>query len=563
MSAFLDALNALAAPPQGRHWLFVPDDQLTDACGPLSRGNPRETGIVLLESRWKARLRPYHRQRLALQWANQRHFALEQAERGVAVRYIWADVPYRQVLGDVALELGPLTMMEAAERELRADLAPLVSSGAIRVVRHEGWLTSTAQFQAACPSPPYKMDSFYRYVRQQTGWLMQEGQPLGGRLSFDVDNRLPWKGNPPAPLPPRFPGDAIKAEVLALVERDFPDHPGQLDPSALPATRADAEALWQFARQECLPHFGPYEDAMSVHSAGLFHTRISALLNMHRLLPVRVVQDVAEDEHLPLQSREGFVRQILGWREFVRHVHARSDGFRELADVQAEPGDAGWGRWRARRWAAVALPEGLDGGAAPTPPGQTHPLPAAFWGTPSGLACLDRVVQEVWESAYGHHITRLMVLANLATLLDLAPREVADWFWVAYADAWDWVVEPNVLGMGLFALGPHMTTKPYVAGAPYLARMSDYCGSCAFDPKRDCPLTRLYWAYLDRHQARLTASARLGPVLGTVRRRTPDEVQRDQAVFEALRAALDAGEAFRPAARHGQLPLLAPDHAGR
>ncbi|NIT96742.1 MAG: deoxyribodipyrimidine photolyase, partial [Actinobacteria bacterium] len=194
---------------------------------------------------------------------------------------------------------------------------------------------------------------------------------------------------------------------------------------------------------------------MSTRSTGLFHTRISSLLNLHRLHPGRVVREVAELD-VPLASREGFIRQVLGWREFVRHVHVATDGLRRIPDQAVEsraaPGDAGYERWAGQPWAGSA-PGGIDGGAAPSLLGADGPLPPAFWGTPSGLHCLDSVVSDVWREGWSHHITRLMVLSNLATLLDVEPRELADWFWVAYTDAYDWVVEPNVLGMGTFAAG--------------------------------------------------------------------------------------------------------------
>ena len=226
------------------------------------------------------------------------------------------------------------------------------------------------------------------------------------------------RGTPPAPTPPGFEPDAITREVVAFVEGTFGDHPGRIDVSQLPATRTDAETLWHWARRECMHSFGPYEDAMSRKSRGLFHTRISALVNILRLTPRRVVDDVL-DLDIELRSKEGFVRQVLGWREFVRHVHEATDGFRTV------------------------------GGPAPSWLDAHEPLPPTFWGAaPSGLACLDAVVDDVWAEAYSHHITRLMVLSNLGTLLGVEPRELTDWFWVAYQDAYDWVVEPNVLAMG-------------------------------------------------------------------------------------------------------------------
>lgn len=505
--------------------MFVPYDQL-GLMGPLAREAPSELGIVLVESRWKAARRPYHRQKLALILANLRHFALEQAGRGVAVRHVVTDGPYAAALAPLAAEFGELHMMEAAERELRTDVAELVTAGAIRVLPHEGWLTTPEDFTVACPAAPWRMDAFYRRVRRRTGVLMDDGRPIGGRWSFDADNRRRWRGQPPPPSPPVFTPDDVTAEVADLVARRFASHPGRLDPTALPATAADAERQWQWALHECLPSFGPYEDAMSVHSRGLFHTRVSALLNLHRLLPARLIADVAASD-APLASREGFVRQVLGWREFVRHVHRATDGFRHLPDGTQPPRDE----------TGAAMPSHLDA---------HHPLPPAFWDTPSGLACLDHVVASVWSDGYGHHITRLMVLSNIATLLDLSPRALTDWFWEAYTDAYDWVVEPNVLGMGTFAAGDVMTTKPYVAGAAYLRRMSDYCDECAFDPAKSCPLTRLYWAFLARHATTLAANPRLQLPLAAVARRPPRERTADAEMFALVRERLTRGERLTP-----------------
>jgi deoxyribodipyrimidine photolyase-related protein len=503
--SFAERLRAESPAPAGRRWIYVPYDQLTDRIGPLSRIPPGEAGIVLVEAPAKAARRPYHRQKLALILANQRHFALEQAARGVAVRYLVSPGSYAEALRD----LGPLLAMRPAERELRLDLETLDN---LELAPHEGWLTTTEQFRAACGDPPWRMDAFYRRVRRDTGVLMTKGKPEGGRFSFDTENRDTWPGTPPAPAPPRFPRDPIKEEVGALVEREYADHPGRVDLDALPATAADARALWDWALENCLALFGPYEDAMSNRSRSLFHTRVSALLHLHRLLPADVVRDVAALD-APLPSREGFIRQVIGWREFVRHVHEATDGFR-------------------------TVPSNFFSA--------THPLPDAYWGKKSGLACLDTVVNEVWEDGYSHHITRLMVLSNIATLLDVSPRELTDWFWVAYTDAFDWVVEPNVLGMGTFATGDLMTTKPYVSGARYINRMSDYCAGCAFDPKRDCPITSLYWAFLARHEERLADNPRLRMILATLRKRPAARRAEDLAVFTRVRETLAGGKVLQP-----------------
>ena len=517
MNAFAARLRA--AQPEhrrARRWLFVPYDQLHDGIGPLAHEPAGELGIVLVESRAKAARRPYHKQKLALLLTNLRHFALEQAARGVAVRHVATGDGYAEALAPLVRELGPLRVQRPAERELRHELQPLFANGGLVEVPHEGWLSSADDF-ASLGAPPWRMDAFYRRVRRRTGILMQAGKPQGGKWSFDADNRKPWRGDPAPPEPPTFAADDVTREVCELVESTFAEHPGTLWREHLPASRDDAERLWSWALRECLPWFGPFEDAMSTRSSGLFHTRLSPLLNLHRLLPRRVVDDALAAD-LPLASQEGFVRQILGWREFVRHVHEATDGFRafggEAIDTNVLAGD-------------------LD-------------LPAAYWGTPSGLACLDRVVADVWREGYSHHITRLMVLGNLATLLGVEPRQLSDWFRVAYADAYDWVVEPNVLAMASYGVGGLMTTKPYTAGAAYLDRMSDYCRDCAFDPKTTCPITRLYWQFLARNAERLAGNQRIAMPLRSAAKRPAAQRERDAATFAWVRATLQRGAMLAP-----------------
>jgi deoxyribodipyrimidine photolyase-related protein len=372
------------------------------------------------------------------------------------------------------------------------------------------------------------MDAFYRLVRRESGWLMDDdGKPLGGKFSFDAENREAWKGDPPAATPPEFSSDAVTEEVAELVTERFAKHPGELHLASLPASRRQASALWSWAKRECLPRFGPYEDAMSTRSRTLFHTRVSALVHLHRLLPRKLVEEACALD-IELRSKEGFVRQLLGWREFMRHVHEQTRGFRCMPDGFTDP----------RR---VQETES-EGGTSPSHLGAHEPLPPAYWGKPSGMACLDEVVRSVWDEAYSHHITRLMVLANIGTLLDVSPRELTDWFWVAYTDAYDWVVEPNVLAMGTFGVGPLLTTKPYISGAAYIDRMSDYCKGCAFDPKKSCPITPLYWAFLHRHRDQLEENPRLRMPYATLRKRSETKRGRDVRVFNYVREKLGAGE---------------------
>ena len=546
--------------PDERTWVFVPYDQLTDRVGPLAERPADELGIVMVETSWKGNRRPYHRQKLAFVLANQRHFALEQADRGVAVTYLTGDRRYADMLRDFADDHGPLVTMRPAERELRADLAELVDDDLLNCRAHEGWLTEPEDFRASQDGTPWRMDSFYQRIRQQTGILMEDGSPVGGKYSFDADNREFWSGDPPAPAPPTFDVDPVTAEVGELIRDEYDHHPGQLDLPRLPTTADDAERSWQWALAECMEHFGPFEDAMSRSSRTLFHTRISPLVNLHRLLPERVLEDVV-DLDIPLNSKEGFVRQLIGWREFMHHVHSETDGFRRLPDdyealdhppAAYDPGTGGWEKWQDESWPtpdeADSAPETLDGGALPNHLDADGDVPPAFWGEPSGLNCLDTVVESVLDEGWSHHITRLMILSNIATMLGVEPRALTDWFWVAYIDAFDWVVEPNVLGMGTFGLGDLFVTKPYVSGSNYIDKMSDYCADCQFDPGEDCPLKPAYWAFLDEQEDALDDNPRMGLMLGMMRKRDDSTRESAQATLQRVRDLIDDGERVTPTA---------------
>jgi deoxyribodipyrimidine photolyase-related protein len=527
-------------------WILVFPDQLSLELGALRTDTQAKAGVLFVESgEWLSR-RPYHRQRLGLLLLSQRAFALEVAESGRAVEVLRGDLPMVDLVRGW-LDHGRVARLDAtepAEREMRAEFAPLRDGGRLHLVPHDGFLTTQADLDSGETREGFRMDRFYQAVRKRTGILMERGKPIGGKYSFDAENRKPWHGEPAAPEPLRFASDALRNEVQAEIEQRFADHPGELDLGTIAATRAEVDALWKWARERCLPQFGPFEDAMSRASSGVFHTRISPAMNLHRLLPRTVVADALAAD-LPLASQEGFVRQVLGWREFVYQVHRRTDGFRSgLAPSEqplAAPGDAGFARWAGRAWRPKAPPPaGVDGGARPNALSADLPLPTAWWGAPSGLACLDHVVADVWREGWSHHITRLMVLSNIATLADISPRELCDWFWVGYIDAWDWVVEPNVLAMGTYA-NTSMTTKPYVSGSAYLAKMSDYCGACRHDPKKDCPIGPMYWAFLARKNSVLCDNPRLKLPLASARGRSDAQRTSDARAFVATRDLLIRG----------------------
>jgi deoxyribodipyrimidine photolyase-related protein len=251
----------------------------------------------------------------------------------------------------------------------------------------------------------------------------------------------------------------------------------------------------------------------------LFHSRLSGLINLGRILPAQMIADVERactEGRIPLASAEGFIRQILGWREFMRHLHQQTDGYRLLADTVAQE--------------EGSMPQQDPyAGATPSALSASLPLPAAYWGVKSGLHCLDTVVAQVIEEGWSHHITRLMVLSNLATLCGFSPRQLTNWFWFAYVDAYDWVVETNVLGMSTYADGGLTATKPYVSGAAYINKMSNFCDHCQYDPKRStgegsCPFTALYWTFLERNEAVLGNNFRLQMPYTTLRRKSPIEL---------------------------------------
>ena len=523
-----------AGPYNVDSWVFVAYDQLNLSLFKTIEQTIGTVGFVFIESATKGRSRPYHKQKLALLLSNQRHFALEAQEAGYPIDYLLTEGSYAETLTVLAQEVGPIHCVEFAEYSTRMELLPLIESGDLVNHPHKGWLTARSWFtETVGTHPPFRMDRFYRRVRKETGWLMVDAQPVGDKYSFDEENRKPWRGDPVAPVPPAFAPDGIDLEVKTMVDNLYSDHPGFIDFTQIPTSEADIAASMEFART-CLSHFGTYEDAMSTESRGLFHTRLASLLNLHRVMPHQAVE-MALESKAELNNVEGFVRQLI-WREYVHHIHAVTDGFRTL-EVN---------RSLARRDAQWYDAAPLDSEPHPNHLEQTFPLPKAYWGQESGLACLDESVASVMEEGWTHHIPRLMVLSNIAHLLDVQPRELTDWFHAAFIDAYDWVVEPNVFGMGTFALGSAMMTKPYVAGSAYINRMSNHCKSCEFHPKKTCPIGRLYWAYLERHSHAFAGNHRLSMALRNVAKRSEEMKRIDHQTFLKVQDALANGRTLRP-----------------
>jgi deoxyribodipyrimidine photolyase-related protein len=328
-----------------------------------------------------------------------------------------------------------------------------------------------------------RMEFFYREMRRRTGWLMESDGPVGGQWNFDSENRKKLPAREVVPPRSEFVPDAVTREVIALVAAHFAGHVGELDRFRWAVTREEAlQALRNFLR-ESLPRFGDYQDAMRAGSPWLFHSVISPYLNIG-LLGAREVCEAAIAEwragRAPLNAVEGFLRQILGWREYVRGLYwARMPGYATGNFLEAR-----------------------------------RPLPGFYWTADTSMRCLHETVADTLRHAYAHHIQRLMVTGNFALLAGIRPEEVEAWYLLVYADAFEWVELPNVHGMVLHADGGLLGSKPYAASGAYIDRMSDYCKGCAYDVKQKsgasaCPFNYLYWDFLMRNESKLGSNARL------------------------------------------------------
>ena len=379
-----------------------------------------------------------------------------------------------------------------------------------------------------------RLEYWYRELRQRTGILMEgtkRDEPAGGQWNFDADNREAFgkDGPPPIPAPARFEPDALTQEVLDLVQRRFADHPGSLESFAWPVTRAQAlQALDRFITER-LPHFGRWQDAMWTGEVWLFHSHLAAAMNL-KLLTSREVVQAAEDAYrqgrADLASVEGFVRQILGWREYVRGIY----------------------------W--LHMPQYLERNALQA----TRPLPSFFWDAKTDMACLRDALELTLAHGYAHHIQRLMVTGLYALLLGVDPKAVHGWYLSVYVDAVEWVELPNTLGMSQFADGGLMASKPYAASGKYLQRMGNHCKGCCYDPAqatgdKACPYTTLYWDFLLRHETALAKNPRMVMQVKNLKRL--DEARR-QAITEQAAAHVEQVLQGDPGAAAASTAVIRP-----
>ncbi|MCA0375725.1 MAG: cryptochrome/photolyase family protein [Gemmatimonadetes bacterium] len=467
--------------------------------------------VVLLESVAKGASLPWHRQKLVLLLSAMRHFAASLERAGY--RVVFRNAPsYAEGLAALARELGASKVVatEGREQDMVEELARaealLRAQGVPLVLRPDrGFACTREQFaQWAAGRREYRMEWFYRTMRKQHGILMEaDGTPSGGAWNFDVANRKPWpKGRP---LPPvwRVEPDAITREQMARIAR-WKGRWGTVDRFALPVTRRDAKAWLERFIAERLPEFGPYEDALMHGAPDLLHSTLSSILNVGLLHPLEVVRRAERawrDGLAPIESVEGFVRQILGWREYIRGMYWQlMPGLRTANALGAPLGLPHW------FWAP-------DGEAYETLDASGAVVSAAA-GAPCAMRCLHDTLVQVRDHGRVHHIARLMVQCNIATLLGVQPAALSRWYWSAFTDAYEWVELPNVVGMATWGDGGTIASKPYVASGAYIDRMSNYCTSCTYDVKRRsgpgaCPVNVLYWDFLARHRDRFANHPRM------------------------------------------------------
>jgi len=448
----------------------------------------------------------HHKAKIALILSAMRHFAAWLREEGWHVDYIMLEDAKNT--GSFSGEI-----FRAAQRH-GASAVRITEPGEWRVMKSlEGlkgpldvpldilpddrFLCSLPEFYTWAQSrSTLRMENFYRQMRRKTGLLMEGDEPAGGQWNYDEENRAaPDKGMNPPPAP-KFTPDAITRKVMEMVERRFGDHFGSLDHFGWPVTARQAqEALCAFI-EDRLPSFGKYQDAMVHGSDDLFHSLLSTSINLGILDPLeccRRAQQAWLDGKVPLNAAEGFIRQIIGWREYIRGMY----------------------------W--LEMPELADANAL----GATRALPDFYWTGETDMRCVADCVRSTRENAHAHHIQRLMVLGNFALIAGVRPQEVEDWFLAVYADAYEWVELPNVAAMALWADKGRLATKPYAASGNYINKMSDYCGECTYAVSRKtgegaCPFNPLYWDFLVRNRKLLESNHRISRAYATWDRMKPE-----------------------------------------
>jgi deoxyribodipyrimidine photolyase-related protein len=519
-----------------RHLVIVLGDQLDQDSTALADFDPKQDAVWMAEVAYESTKVWTSKPRIAIFLSAMRHFREKLTERGWRVFYrelgpkkaLWqglkTDGPEEKLGSQLLASLSQLTvekviMVRAGEWSVQEEITQAVAQAdwPLEVRPDQHFLCSPEDFAAhAAGRKQLRLEFFYREMRQRTDVLMEGETPVGGAWNFDEENRESFGKNGPGQViaPRAYAPDSITQEVIAMINQRFADHPGSLEKFDWPVTSEEAEtALEDFIRQR-LPDFGRYQDAMWTHEPWLYHSRLSAAMNVKLLHPRRVI-DAAEQAYrkkqAPLAAVEGFIRQILGWREYVRGVYwLHMPGYVERNQMKA-----------------------------------THDLPSFYWTGKTEMRCLGDALGQTLQLGYAHHIQRLMVTGLYALLYGVHPRQVHEWYLAVYVDAVEWVELPNTLGMSQYADGGVMASKPYIASGKYIQRMSNYCQGCRYDPsqrtgEKACPFTTLYWSYLITHEETLKKNPRMGMQVRNVTRLTPAEKKEIQTRAQQLRKTQSA-----------------------
>lgn len=502
---------------------LVLGDQLSHSLTSLQQLNKEHDLVLMAEVQEEASYVKHHKKKLALIFSAMRHFAYELSGEGFQVCYRKYDDAKNKgsLFHEVEHLLGKhncseVLVTEPGEYRLLAEMQTWQEKLGTEVT-----LLADNRFMADKPffadwakgKKQLRMEFFYREMRKKHDVLMEGKQPVGGKWNYDAQNRNKLPDDVEVPKPDQFQPDDITQEVLSLVAEQFDDHFGDLEPFHFAVNRQQALEVLEHFLENRLPDFGTYQDAMKQSEDWLFHSHISFYLNIGLLTPHEIIDAAEHAYHInaaPLNAVEGFIRQILGWREFVRGLY-----------------------WHL-------MPDYKQKNFL----GAKRPLPDFYWGAETKMNCLSECVRNTKQNAYAHHIQRLMVLGNFALLAGLNPDEVNEWYLLVYADAFEWVELPNVSGMILFADGGVLASKPYAASGSYINKMSDYCKHCEYKVKQKlgddaCPFNYLYWNFLINNQKHFANNPRMSMIYSTLGKKSDDEKSKIQTQSRQFLQSID------------------------
>ncbi|MGB5458297.1 MAG: cryptochrome/photolyase family protein [Gammaproteobacteria bacterium] len=468
-------------------------DQLNRSVSSLRDIDINHDVVLMIEVRAETSYVHHHKQKLVLVLSAMRHFAQALRDEGINVDYVELDASDNSgtLTGELELALlrhnvERIAVTEPGEWRVWQMMQNWIErlDTPLEVLADDRFLCSRDEFtQWASGRKSLRMEYFYRDMRRKTGWLMADDKPEGGQWNYDADNRRALPAGLTIPASPGFETDQTTLEVMALVAKHFNHHFGELESFSWGTTRQQALSALYYFIDDCLPRFGDYQDAMKTGEDYLFHSVLSPYVNIGLLNPREVCEAALtayRQGTAPLNAVEGFIRQILGWREYMRGIYwLNMPAYAETNFLHAN-----------------------------------RPLPAFYWTGDTDMNCLHEVIDATRRNAYAHHIQRLMVTGNFALLTGINPSQVEAWYLSVYADAFEWVELPNTHGMALYADGGLLGSKPYAASGAYIDRMSDYCRTCAYKPKiklgpTACPFNYLYWHFMITNETRLKSNPRM------------------------------------------------------